>query len=72
MKAHQHSTITKEVVNLNPGDVLIGKHGGHSVVEFRSDPHSALLGFIRVKTEHGQLYLAMNKKVKILSEPKND
>lgn len=72
MKVHQQSTIAKAVVDLTPGDVLVGKHGGHSVVEFCSDPHSALLGFMRIKTEHGQLYLAMNKKVRVLPDSKKE
>lgn len=71
MKVHQ-KTITKEVSHLDPGDVLVGKHGGHSVVEFCSDPHSALLGFMRIKTEHGQLYLPMNKKIRVLSDSKKE
>lgn len=72
MKANKTSITTKAVINLKPGDVLIGKQGGQSVVEYASDQSSGLLGFLRVKTEHGHLYLEMNKKAKVLSNPKKE
>lgn len=66
--ANQPTVITKAVIDLNPGDVLIGKHGGKSVIEDSSD-RSGLLGLMRIETEHGPLYMEMDKEVKVLPNP---
>lgn len=63
--------ITKAATDIRPGDVLIGERGGQSVVEYSSN-HSGLLGFLRIKTEHGHLYLDMSKEVRVLSNPENE
>ena len=71
MKAtHKPATAIKAVIDLRPGDVLIGKHGGQSVIEESSDT-SGLLGLMRVETEHGHLYMEMDKRVEVLAPPKN-
>lgn len=66
MKASKEQRIIrKAVIDLLPGDILIGKQGGHSVVEDSSD-HSGLLGFMRVETEHGHLYMELDTEVRVL------
>lgn len=65
MKATNQRTITKAVIDLLPGDILIGKKGGHSVVEDSSD-HSGLLGFMRIETEHGHLYMELDTEVTVI------
>lgn len=64
----QYATIKKAVIDLQPGDILVGKQGGHSVVEDSSD-HSGHLGFMRVVTEHGQLYMELDTEVTVLQNP---
>ena len=64
MKASRHP-ITKAVIDLLPGDILIGKKGGQSVVEDSSD-HSGLLGFMRIETEHGHLYMELDTEVTVI------
>lgn len=61
----QPATIKKAVIDLLPGDILIGKQGGQSVVEDSSD-RSGHLGFMRVETEHGQLYMELDTEVTVL------
>ena len=69
MQASKQPTKTKAVIDLRPGDILIGKQGGHSIVEDSSD-HSGLLGFMRVETEHGHLYMELDSEVTVLEKPK--
>jgi phosphosulfolactate synthase (CoM biosynthesis protein A) len=65
MKATKQHTVTKAVIDLLPGDILIGKKGGQSVVEDSSD-HSGLLGFMRIETEHGHLYMELDTEVTVM------
>lgn len=65
MQASQQKTTKKHVMDLKPGDILVGKQGGHSIIEDSSDT-SGLLGFVRVETEHGQLYMELDKEVTVL------
>lgn len=69
MKASQQHIITKSVIDLQPGDILIGSQGGRSVIEDSSD-QSGLLGFLRVETEHGHLYMELDAEVKVQEKPK--
>lgn len=69
MKASQPHIITKSVIDLQPGDILIGSQGGRSVIEDSSD-QSGLLGFLRVETEHGHLYMELDAEVKVQENPK--
>lgn len=64
----QSATSKKAVIDLQPGDILIGRQGGHSVVEDSSD-HSGHLGFMRIETEHGQLYMELDTEVTVLENP---
>lgn len=68
MKESQQRTINKAVIDLMPGDVLVGAKGGQSVVEDSSD-HSGLLGFMRIETEHGHLYMELDAQVTVLAQP---
>lgn len=67
----QPSIITKTVTDIKSGDVLVGEYGGHSVVEYVSN-RSGLLGFLRIKTEHGHLYLDMSQEVRVLPNPEKE
>lgn len=69
MPASESATTKKAVIDLQPGDILIGRQGGHSVVEDSSD-HSGHLGFMRVETEHGQLYMELDTEVTVLENPR--
>lgn len=69
MKASQQHIITKSVIDLQPGDILIGSQGGRSAIEDSSD-QSGLLGFLRVETEHGHLYMELDAEVKVQEKPK--
>jgi hypothetical protein len=67
--AENPTTITKHVIDLMPGDILIGRQGGHSVIEDSSD-HSGNLGLMRIETEHGNLYMELHAEVKVLVQAK--
>ena len=67
MESYQHST-HKAVTDLQPGDILVGTDGGHSRVKDSSDT-SGLLGFRRIETEHGHLYLEVDvEEVEVLNQ----
>jgi hypothetical protein len=60
----EQRTVTKEVIELQPGDVLIGEAGGQSLVEEIEDS-SSLPGLRRVFTEHGHLYIDPEAEVRV-------
>lgn len=70
MKASRSPVITKSVIDLQPGDILIGSQGGQSVIEDSSD-QSGLLGFLRVETEHGHLYMELDAEVQVMEKSKD-
>lgn len=60
-----HSSSTLRVVDLRPGDVLLGEQDGSSVV-YDVGGESLLAGFWTVRTEHGTLLLDMAESVPAL------
>ena len=70
MQARQQPSRPKPARDLNPGDILIGSQGGQSVVVEEPSGNSGLIGFIRVETEHGHLFLETDAEVQVTGKDK--